>query len=160
MVQFEKLAEKANSAETIEVKAKREDARRGRLRTRTSDGEDLIIDLPRGAAINDKDVFGPSGKGRYYRISIEPEPVVKVSLKESVAEKDLENALRLGYSLGNHHLEVLVEGDAAYVPVTIAEEKIREILRRSGLPLQVETQQRVISAAASGYYAGEEEEHV
>lgn len=160
MIRFEKLAEKVNNDQVVEVKAKREDARRGRLRTRTSDGEDLIIDLPRGRAINDKDVFGPSQKDRYYRISIEPEPVVKVSLKKSEAAKDVENALRLGYSLGNHHLEVLVEGDAVYVPLTIAEEKIREILRRSGLPLQVETQQRIISAAASGYYAGEEEEHV
>ena len=160
MIRFEKSAEKVKGGEVVEVKAKREDARRGRLRAETTDGEDLIIDLPRGAAINDNDVFGPSQKGRYYRISIEPEPVVKVSLRKSDAVKDIENALRLGYSLGNHHLEVLVEGDAAYVPVTIAEEKIREILRRSGLPLQVETQQRAISAAASGYYAGEEEEHV
>ncbi|HVP16260.1 MAG TPA: hypothetical protein VMT42_02730 [candidate division Zixibacteria bacterium] len=159
-MRFEKLAERPDNAETIEVKARREDARRGRLRTRASDGEDLIIDLPRGAAINDKDVFGPSDKDHYYKVSIEPEPVVKVSPRKSETVKGIETALRLGYSLGNHHLEVLVEGDAAYVPVTIAEEKIREILKRSGLPLQVETQQRVISASASGYYAGEEEEHV
>lgn len=158
MARFEKLADKVKGGQIIDVKAKREDAKRGRLRAIASDGEDLIIDLPRGAIINDGDIFGPSRKEHYYRVIIEPEPVIKVTLRKSETGKDLENALRLGYSLGNHHLEVLVEGDVAYVPLTISEETIREILRRTALPVNVETQQRVISTTASGYYAGEEEE--
>ena len=158
MVRFEKPASKVEDKEIIEIKVKREDARRGRVRTKAPDGEDLIIDLSRGETINEGEIFGPSEKGHYYKTLIEPEPVLKVALEKFGATKDVENALRLGYSLGNHHLEVLVDGDAAYVPVTIAEEKIREILKRTVLPVKVEMQQRVISASASGYYAGEEEE--
>ena len=158
MARFEKVADQVIGEKIIEVKVKREDATRGRLRTIAAEGEDLIIELPRGATINNGDIFGPSEKGQYYKTLIEPEPVIKVTLEKAGGNRDVENALRLGYSLGNRHLEVLIEGDAVYVPITIAEEKIQEMLRKTSLPINVETLQRVISTAARGYFAGEEEE--
>ena len=74
---FDKLANKFNDEKTEEVTANRQDAMRGRLRTRSVNGEDLIINLPRGKAIGQGDVFGPSEKGHYFKIMIEPELVIK-----------------------------------------------------------------------------------
>ena len=71
MILFEKLADKINPEKTIEVTTNRQDAMRGRIRTKLSDGEDLIINLPRGQPIGQGDIFGPSEKGNYYKILIE-----------------------------------------------------------------------------------------
>jgi urease accessory protein UreE len=57
----------------LDVRIKRVDAATGRVRVRAPDGEDLVIDLPRGTAIRDGDAFGPSDKGIFYRILFEPE---------------------------------------------------------------------------------------
>ena len=154
MAVFEKVAEDARGPIT-EVQIKREDAMRGRLRIRAPDGEDLVIDLPRGLMVRDRDIFGPSQKGTYYRTHIVPEPVLKVTL---MGAQSIESALRLGYSLGNHHLEVLVDRESAYLPLTLGAEKLREILRRTGLPVETQIVQKVISPGTSGYFAGEEEE--
>ena len=143
-------------AKLLEVKVKRQDAMRGRLRTVAPDGEDLIIDLPRGKVIREGDVFGPSATGSYYKTMIEPELVVKVSLEDP--DNKLEKAIQLGYNLGNRHLEVLIEDGVVYVPVTIGEEKVKRILEAMNLPIKYESVQKVILPNAAGYHAGEEEE--
>jgi urease accessory protein len=158
MVNVDKRADvNLEKAKLLEVKIKRQDAMRGRLRTVAPDGEDLIIDLPRGKVINEGDVFGPSTAGAYYKALIEPELVVKVALKNNNL-KSLEKAIQLGYNLGNRHLEVLIEDGVVYVPVTIGEEKVKRILEAMKLPIKYESVQRVILPTASGYHAGEEEE--
>ena len=158
MVNVDKRADvNLEKAKLVEVKIKRQDAMRGRLRTVAPDGEDLIIDLPRGQVINEGDVFGPSAAGLYYKTLVEPELVVKVALKND-NEKSLEKAIQLGYNLGNRHLEVLIEDGLVYVPVTIGEEKVKKILETMNLPIKYESVRKVILPTASGYHAGEEEE--
>jgi urease accessory protein len=139
----------------VEVGIKRTDAMRGRLRMKAPDGEDLIVDLPRGMVMHDGDIFGPSAQGTYYRTKIEQEPVLRVSLKKT-GDGMIEDALRLGYTLGNHHLEVLIEGGRAYVPAVIGADKIKRIIGKSGADVDTEVIQWVISPGASGYFAGEE----
>ena len=157
MILFEKLADKVNAEKTIEVTTNRQDAMRGRVRTKLSDGEDLIINLPRGQPIGQGDIFGPSEKGDYYKILIEPELVIKVTLDESQSNDLMEKAAKLGYNLGNRHLEVLIEGNTVFVPVTIGEEKVKKILESMKLPIRYESVQKVISMSSVGYHAGEEE---
>lgn len=158
MVLFEKLANQANIENVKEVTVNRQDAMRGRVRTKLSDGEDLIINLPRGQPIEQGDVFGPSENGDYYKILIQPELVIRVTIHESQSTETIENAVKLGYNLGNRHLEVLVEDNAVFVPVTIGEEKVRKILSSMKLPIRFESIQKVISMSSAGYHGGEEEE--
>lgn len=150
---------KLTSNPVIDISISREDAQRGRLHVVTPNGEDLKIDLPRGKVIKNGELFGPSDKGNYYRTLIQPERVLEVTLEkvDSPAEQ-LENAIKLGYNLGNRHLEVLVDGETVYIPLILEEEKIRTILKRTNLPLKALTMEKVVSQESKGYYAGEEEE--
>ncbi len=158
MLLFEKLADKVDHKNIEEVVANRIDAMRGRLRTKSRTGEDLIINLPRGKTIAEGDVFGPSDKGVYYKIEIAPETVMKVTLDKIRAEHLVEEAMRLGYSLGNRHLEVLIEENAVYVPVTLGEEKIRKMLESMKLPIKIEPLAKVVSTSSPSYHPGEQEE--
>lgn len=155
---FDKLANKIDDKKTEEVTANRQDAMRGRLRTKSMNGEDLIINLPRGKAIGEGDVFGPSEKGVYYKIHIEPETVIKVTLDKMQTEYLMEEAIKLGYNLGNRHLEVLIEDDTVFVPVTLGEEKVRKMLESMKLPIKFETVKKVISTSSPAYHPGEQEE--
>ncbi len=158
MIVFEKLASQVNIEKIKEVTTNRQDAMRGRVRTKLSNAEDLVINLPRGQPIGQGDIFGPSEKGDYYKILIEPELVIKVTLDKSQNDDVIEKAAKLGYNLGNRHLEVLIEDGAVFVPVTIGEEKVRKILDAMKLPIKFESIQKVISMSSTGYHAGEEEE--
>jgi urease accessory protein len=158
MPSFDKLADKTSSRRIEEVATNRQDAMRGRLRTKSKNGEDLIINLPRGKTINEGDIFGPSENGIYYKIRIEPEPVIKVTLDKMQTANSTEEAIRLGYNLGNRHLEVLIEDNAAFVPVTLGEEKVRKMLESMKLPIRFETVKKVISTSSLAYHPGEQEE--
>ncbi len=157
MIVFEKLANQVSVEKIKEVTTNRQNAMRGRVRAKLSNGEDLIINLPRGQPIGQGDVFGPSEKGDYYKILIEPELVIKVTLNEFQNSDFLEKAAKLGYNLGNRHLEVLIEDNALFIPVTIGEEKVRKILESMKLPIRFESIRKVISISSAGYHAGEEE---
>lgn len=158
MPSFDKLADGIDDKKTEEVTANRQDAMRGRLRTKSMNGEDLIINLPRGKAISEGDVFGPSEKGLYYKIRIKPEPVIKVTLDKMQTVNPTEEAIKLGYNLGNRHLEVLIEDDTVFVPVTLGEEKVRKMLESMKLPIRFETVKKVISTSSPAYHPGEQEE--
>ena len=140
----------------LDVSVRRSDAARGRVRVRAPDGEDVVIDLPRGSAIRNGDAFGPSQGGVFYRIFIEPEQVMKITLEEDGSS--IGEAVKLGYILGNHHLEVLVEKNSVYLPLTLGEEKLSRIVSRSGVPVRTQLVTRVISPGEQGYFEGEEEE--
>ncbi len=157
MIVFEKLASQVNVEKIKEVTANRQDAMRGRVRTKLSESEDLVINLPRGQPIGQGDIFGPSEKGDYYKILIEPELVIKVTLDKARSDDAVEKAAKLGYNLGNRHLEVLIEDGAVFVPLTIGEEKVRKILESMKLPIKFESVQKVISMSSAGYHGGEEE---
>ena len=79
-------------------------------------------------------------------------------MNKSQFEDSLENAIKLGYNLGNRHLEVLIEDDTVFVPVTLGEEKVRKMLESMKLPIRFETVQKVISTSSAGYHPGEQEE--
>ncbi len=155
MTRFEGPASLAGG-QILDVSVRRSDAARGRVRVRAPDGEDVVIDLPRGAAIRDGDAFGPSQKGIFYRTRIEPEKVLQINLEKDGSS--IGEAVRLGYILGNHHLEVLVEKDSVYLPLTLGEEKLSRIVSRSGVPVRTQLVTRVISPGEQGYFEGEEEE--
>ena len=155
---FDKLANKIDDKKPEEVTVNRQDAMRGRLRTKSMNGEDLIINLPRGKAISEGDVFGPSDKGVYYKIQIEPEPVIKVTLDKTQTKYLMEEAIKLGYNLGNRHLEVLIEDDTVFVPVVLGEEKVRKMLESMKLPIKFETVKKVITTSSPTYHPGEQEE--
>ena len=155
MARFENPASHAGDR-ILDVSVKRGDAARGRVRVKASDGEDLVIDLPRGSAIRDGDAFGPSPEGAFYRIVIEPEQVMKITLEGDGSSTG--DAVKLGYILGNHHLEVLVEKNSVYLPLTLGEEKLSKIVSRSGVPVSTRLVTRVISPGEQGYFEGEEEE--
>ncbi len=155
MARFESRAGQVEGP-LLDVSVKRSDAARGRVRARASDGEDLVIDLPRGSPIRNGDTFGPSPKGTFYRIFIEPEQVLKITSMKG--ELPVGEAVRLGYVLGNHHLEVLIEKDSVYLPLTLGEEKLSRIVSRSGVPVRTQLVTRVISPGEPGYFEGEEEE--
>jgi urease accessory protein UreE len=157
MIVFDKLASQVNVEKIKEVTANRQDAMRGRVRAKLSEAEDLVINLPRGQPIGQGDIFGPSEKGDYYKILIEPELVIKVTLDKTLSDDAIEKAAKLGYNLGNRHLEVLIEEGALFVPVTIGEEKVRKILESMKLPIKFESVQKVISMSSAGYHGGEEE---
>jgi urease accessory protein UreE len=158
MVLFEKLANQIRAENAKEVIANRQDAMRGRLRTKLSDGEDLIINLPRGQSIGHGDIFGPSESGIYYKILIDPELVIRVALDKPESNNIIEKAVKLGYNLGNRHLEVLIEDDSVFVPITLGQEKVRKMLESMKLPIKLETVQKVISTSSKGYHPGEQEE--
>ena len=139
------------------IKIKRQDAMRGRVRTVARNGEEIIVDLPRGEVIDDGEILKSSTIGNSYKLLIEQEPVVKVTLNNKENSNHLENALKLGYNLGNRHLEVLIEDEIVFVPITIGEEKVKKILDKIKLPIKYETVNKIVSPNSEGYHAGEDE---
>lgn len=140
--------------ETVEVRIRRIDIKDGRLQVRAPDGEDVTIDLPKGSVVHDGDIYGPSRMGICYRIRIEPEKVLRITLNRR-DNHGLEDAMRLGYALGDNHLEVLVEKESAYVPLALGAEKIAGIIMRIGIPVAIDIVDRIIPPDAPGYYPAE-----
>jgi urease accessory protein len=155
LIIFDKPIEEAQVQKKLfALKVERSDAIKGRLRIHSNEtGEEVAIDLPRGQALRNGFVFGPSVQGRFYRIEISPERVVRVTV--TTDKGDLNSRIKLGYHIGNHHLEALIDGENTYLPVTIGEEKVREILRRSDLPLKIDTEERVLAWYSQNYFPGE-----
>jgi urease accessory protein UreE len=145
------LADGIKTGETVEVRIRRTDIKEGRLPVRAPDGEDVIIDLPKGSVVHDGDVYGPSRTGICYRIRIEPEKVLRITLNRRDIH-GIEDAMRLGYALGDNHLEVLVEKESAYVPLALGAEKIAGIIMKIGIPVAIDIVDRIIPMDAPGYY--------
>jgi urease accessory protein UreE len=155
LIIFDKPIEEGQAnGELFTLKVERSDAIKGRLRIHSKEtGEEVAIDLPRGQNLRNGSVFGPSEEGRFYKIEISPERVVRVTV--TTDREDLNSRIKLGYHIGNHHLEALIDGENTYLPVTIGEEKVKEILRRSDLPLKIDTEERVLAWYSQNYFPGE-----
>ncbi len=155
MIIFDKpIQEGQANGKLFTLKVERSDAIKGRLRIHSEEtGEEVAIDLPRGQNLRNGSVFGPSEEGRFYKIEISPERLVKVTV--TTDRGDLNSRIKLGYHIGNHHLEALIDGENAYLPVTIGEDKVKEILRRSQLPLRIDTEERVLAWYSQNYFPGE-----
>src|SRR5919109_259986 len=147
VIVFEQPVENDIESHNItDIVVDRYDAIKGRLRTASpSNNEDIVIDLPRGRTISHNDIFGPSPSGQYYRIVIKPETTVKVTLQHLGEPIDSQNKLKLGYHIGNRHLEALVENDALYIPATIGIDTIKQVLANTNLPVRLEIVQKIIS---------------
>ena len=157
MIVFDKLASQVKVEKIKEVAANRQDAMRGRVRAKLKRGRRSSNQLASRSNYNAGRHFWASEKGDYYKILIEPELVIKVTLDKTRNDDAIEKAVKLGYNLGNRHLEVLMEDNAVFVPVTIGEEKVRKILESMKLPIKFESVQKVISMSSAGYHGGEEE---
>ncbi len=155
MIIFDRPIEEGRvNGKLFTLKVERSDVIKGRLRIHSKEtGEEVAIDLPRGQTLRNGSVFGPSAEGRFYKIEISPERLVKVTV--TTDRGDLNSRIKLGYHIGNHHLEALIDGENAYLPVTIGEDKVKEILRRSRLPLRIDTEERVLAWYSQNYFPGE-----
>ena len=149
MEKFESKSEFNGNTEVLKIN--RSDASNGRVRE-----GDIVIDLPRGEEIKSGDVFGPSSDGKYYKIEINPEDVLKISLIGD--SKDLGSAMRLGYMMGGRHMEVLIDGDEAYIPLDLPRTKLEHFIEHTGLNVETQIIQKSITSG-SGYFRGEEHEH-
>ena len=140
--------------EVFTLKVERSEAIKGRLRIRSKEtGEEIAIDLPRGQTLRNGSVFGPSPKGRFYKIEISLERVVKVTV--TTDKRDLNSRIMLGYHIGNHHLEAFIDDNSAYIPITVGEDKVKDILKRTELPLKIETEERILPWDSQNYFPGE-----
>ena len=149
MEKFEKKAKWDGEAEVLAIN--RIDAAKGRVKE-----NDIVIELPRGEEIFNDDIFGPSSTGKYYRIKIRPEDVLKISLLDS--SKDVGSALRLGYMMGGRHMEVLIDGDDAFIPLDLPRTKLESFIQSTGLDIETQIVQKSITSC-SGYFRGEEHAH-
>lgn len=149
---MEKFENKSNwDGYSKPLRINRSDAHKGRVRE-----GDIVIDLPRGEEIYNDDVFGPSSDGIHYRIEINPEDVLNIKLTSG--SDDLGSALRLGYLMGSRHMEVLIDGNEAFVPLDLPRSKLESFLQNTGLNVETRVVQRTM-VNNSGYFRGEEHAH-
>ena len=81
------------------------DARhRRRIRLHASNGEHLLLDLPKAVAMAEGDGL-QAEDGRWFRISAKPEPLLEVTANDRLA------LMRLAWHLGNRHTPAEVQAD-------------------------------------------------
>lgn len=81
------------------------DARhRRRIRLHASNGEHLLLDLPKAVAMAEGDGL-QAEDGRWFRISAKPEPLLEVTASDRLA------LMRLTWHLGNRHTPAEVQTD-------------------------------------------------
>lgn len=71
---------------------------RSRHRFETEDGQVLLLRLPRGTVLRDRDLLQSEQGDRWVRVRAKPEPVFTVKAKTPLA------LLRAAYHLGNRHV--------------------------------------------------------
>ena len=137
----------------MELTVKRSEVASGRVLVKGRGGTDLIVELPRGAAIQDGDVIGPSPEGGYYRARFAPEAALRITLEDEGFL--VEDAVMLGCLLGRHGIEVLIEGENLLVPLgNRGAGPLLDLVRSTGVPVRMEVTESVISPAARGYFPG------
>ncbi|HTY52453.1 MAG TPA: hypothetical protein VMB35_04605 [Methanomicrobiales archaeon] len=137
----------------MELTVKRSEVASGRVLVKGRGGTDLIVELPRGAAVQDGDIIGPSPEGVYYRARFAPEPALRITLEDEGFL--VEDALILGCILGMHGSEVLTEGRNICVPVgDVGAGPLMGLVRSTGVPVRMEVTESVISPAVRGYFPG------
>lgn len=71
---------------------------RSRQRIETPDGQIVVLQLPRGTVLRDRDLLMTAAGDLLVRVSAKPEPVLTVTAKTPL------DLLRAAYHLGNRHI--------------------------------------------------------
>jgi urease accessory protein len=101
---------------------------RSNYRFETEDGQVLLLRLPRGTVLRDRDLL-QSENGILVRISAKPEPVLTVTAKNPL------ELLRAAYHLGNRH--VALEITPQYLRLS-ADSVLQAMLEHLGLEVTAE----------------------
>lgn len=105
----------------------RREAQLARFRKETKAGQDIIVNLPRGASLRHGDVIWLD-QDNMVVVQIEPEEVMVIRIRpEGPVEEQIETALKVGYAVGNQHLQVSIDHRIVKIPVEIE----REVLTSS-----------------------------
>ena len=137
----------------MDLTVKRSEVASGRVQVKGRGGADLVVELPRGPAVQDGDVIGPSPEGGYYRARFAPEQALRITLENEGFL--LEDAVMLGCLLGMHGNEVLIEGENLFVPLgDRGAGPLMDLVRSTGVPVRMEVTESVISPAVRGYFPG------
>lgn len=107
-----------------------EDRTRSRHRFTTTDGQPVMLHLPRGTVLQDGDMLRSDG-GDLVRVVAKPEPVLTVTATSSLA------LLQAAYHLGNRH--VPLEITAAYLRLS-PDPVLQDLLQHRGLTVTESTQ--------------------
>lgn len=103
-----------------DVTIEERDARKSRHRLHTSTGREFGLILPRGAELQDGDLFAVAEDGGRVLIHIALQEVMVLTPHEQVYAADRwQWAVRLGHVLGNQHWPVAVVGEQILTPVTV-----------------------------------------
>lgn len=96
-----------------------------RGRRRTVCGRDLLLQLPRGAALEPGELLAPAAaEGPLVRVEAAPEPVLQVSASTPLA------LLQAAYHLGNRHVAMELHPDRL---VLLDDSVLADLLRHRGL---------------------------
>lgn len=107
-----------------------EDRTRSRHRFTTTDGQPVMLHLPRGTVLQDGDMLRSDG-GDLVRVVAKPEPVLTVTATSSLA------LLQAAYHLGNRH--VPLEITATYLRLS-PDPVLQDLLQHRGLTVTESTQ--------------------
>ncbi len=112
-----------------EITVEERETRKSRLRVSTLRGHDAGIQLPRGAELQDGDVFAnEDGGGVLIRIALQ-EVMVLTPYPGLDAQERWAWAIRLGHVLGNQHWPVAVAGEQILTPVTVDRAVMETVLK-------------------------------
>jgi urease accessory protein len=114
------------------------DAQKSRLKTKTSDGTDVVISLDRGTRLRDGDVLhwdAPSRTAVVARVDLGQVMVIDLSgLAARPVSEALSEGVALGHALGNQHWPAVVKGLKVYVPLAIAREVMTSMMKTHDFP--------------------------
>jgi urease accessory protein len=101
-----------------------------RGRRRSLCGRDLLLQLPRGAALEPGELLVPvaDGAGPLVRVEAAPEPLLQVRSSDPLA------LLQAAYHLGNRHVAMELHADRLLL---LEDSVLADLLRRRGLQVQL-----------------------
>lgn len=106
-----------------------EERTRSRLHVRTTGGEPVVLQLPRGTVLDDGDVLASDDGAWQARVKARAEPVL------TVRTADASLLLRAAYHLGNRHVPLeLGDGYLRLAPDSV----LANMLAQMGLPVTAE----------------------
>jgi urease accessory protein len=91
---------------------------------RTACGRDLVLQLPRGAALEPGDLLASANRQWHVRVQAAPEPLLRVRSAEPLA------LLQAAYHLGNRHVAMELHADRLLL---LQDTVLEELLRQRGL---------------------------
>jgi urease accessory protein len=131
-------AARLRAARVDVVRVGRADAQKSRLKTKTSEGTDVVISLDRGTRLRDGDVLHWDGRSRtavVARVDLGQVMVIDLSgLAARPVSEALSEGVALGHALGNQHWPAVVRGLKVYVPLAIAREVMTSMMKTHDFP--------------------------